>query len=208
MDIYKILKEDSSSVLDVDLDFFEIELATGEYDKEYIEKCRELIYEIKQFRKENNSKEDKKDINPTLKNEDSNASIEGKKSETSEEAIKSLIGMSRVSPSYHDDFDKIVKDYNVSEDFVEKNYLFFKPIEMDELLQLINFSESFLEKHLKILNNKLIAEYQLFSEEFFIKHFDKLDYKIVLKKGKNPWAKKKQRSSKLTVFLKLKGITI
>lgn len=50
MDILKILKENSDNVIKEDLEFFEIELATGEYDKEYIAKCLELIKEIRQFR--------------------------------------------------------------------------------------------------------------------------------------------------------------
>ena len=43
MDIYNMLKENSDIILKEDLEFFEIELATGDYKKEYIKKCLELI---------------------------------------------------------------------------------------------------------------------------------------------------------------------
>ena len=62
MDIYKMLKENSDIILKEDLDFFEIELATGDYEKEYIKKCLELIKEIKQFKNIKEQKIEKFDI--------------------------------------------------------------------------------------------------------------------------------------------------
>ena len=122
--------------------------------------------------------------------------------------IKDLIYVARASNNYQVLFKKTIEDHDVQEDFIDKNYVFFTQIEIDELIQILQFSETFLEKYFNLLNHKLLAEYQLFSEAFYMKHLSQLDYKIVLKKGKNPWIKKDQRSSKLTVFLKLKGITL
>ena len=221
MDIYKMLTENSDSILKEDLEFFEIELATGDYEREYIKKCLELIKEIKRFRNIKEPKVDKIDIDdpssgisyveeePTVNLDNvKKDSILYENEEQRETKIKSLIINARSSNDYNNNFNKIIKDNNIQENFIDKNYVFFKQIEIDELIKIIKFSEDFLEKYFKLLNHKLVAEHQLFSETFYMKHFNELDYKIVLKKGKNPWIKLEQRSSKLTVFLKLKGITL
>lgn len=221
MDIYKMLKENSDIILKEDLEFFEIELATGDYEKEYIKKCLELIKEIKQFKNIKEQKIEKFDIDdpsegisfveeePTVNLDTIKKGFNAEENAAQKEAkIKSLIINARSSSTYQNDFNKIIKDKNVQEEFIDKNYVFFKQIEVDELIKTMNFSEDFLEKYFKLLNHKLVAEYQLFSETFYMKHFSQLDYKIVLKKSKNPWVKKDQRSSKLAVFLKLKGITL
>lgn len=221
MDIYKMLKENSDIILKEDLEFFEIELATGDYEREYINKCLELIKEIKQFKNIKEKKVEKVNIDdssagisfvdeePTVnlsKIEKGSNTVD--KDAQKESLIKTMIIKARSLSTYQSEFNKIIKDNKIQEEFIDKNYVFFKQIEMDELIKTINFSEDFLEKYFKLLNHKLVAEYQLFSETFYMKHFSQLDYKIVLKKGKNPWVKKEQRSSKLTVFLKLKGITL
>lgn len=221
MDIYKMLKENSDIILKEDLEFFEIELATGGYDREYINKCLELIKEIKQFKNIKEKKVEKVNIDdsfagmsyvqeePTIDIEKLNKkSIINENDNQKEDVIKSKIIKARSSNTYQNDFIKIVKENNIEEDFINRNYVFFHQIEIDELIKIIDFSEIFLDKYFNLLNHKLLAEYQLFSETFYMKHFNQLDYKIVLKKGKNPWVKKDQRSSKLTVFLKLKGITL
>lgn len=221
MDIYNILKENSDSIIKEDLDFFEIELATGDYEYEYVTRCLELIKEIRDFKNLKNNKEKIIDVNdPSCESvfiiETPIEELDKIKKEkiielndpNYEEKIKSMIIKTRTSNTYKNDFIQLIEKYNIKEEFVDKNYVFFKQIEMDELIKKINFSEDFLEKYFKILNKKLLAEYQLFSEEFYMKHFSQLDYKIVLKKGKNNWITKANRSSKLTVFLKLKGIVI
>lgn len=221
MDIYNILKENSDSIIKEDLDFFEIELATGNYEYEYVNKCLELIKEIRDFKNIKNNKEIIFDVNdPSCESvaiteipiEELNKIKKEKMISFNdpdyEETIKSMIIKTRSSNTYKNDFIQLIEKYDINELFIDKNYVFFKQIEMDELIKKINFSEDFLEKYFKILNKKLLAEYQLFSEEFYMKHFSQLDYKIVLKKGKNNWITKTNRSSKLTVFLKLKGIVI
>lgn len=218
MEILKMLKENRDLIIKEDLEFFEIELATGNYTRKYINECLELIKEIREFRNIKENKIEKIDIdNPsagfTFVEEDpipiieKNTTIVGD-DEQKENKLKSLIIGTRSSSNYQNDFNKVIKDYNIQEQFIDKNYVFFKPIEIDELLKTIAFSEEFLEKYFKLLNHKLLAEHQLFSEAFYMKHFNQLDYKDVLKKGKNPWIKKDKRSTKLTVFLKLKGITL
>ena len=106
-------------------------------------------------------------------------------------------------------FKKYITNNSVlDEKMIEKLFKFFMPWELEELLVAKSFSEEFLEKYFTELDHAKIARYQYFSEEFFIKHYNDLSYSTVLQKGVNEWRKKANRSSKLTVFLKLKGVTI
>ena len=218
MDIYKILKDNSDSIIKEDLDFFEIELAVGSYDSDYVNQCLELISEIRKFKKIAPTKLKKytdSDLNQVFSFVEEAPTVDlikkGIQTETEEqkiEKIKREIENARSSDNYHEKFKNVISSKNIDEQFIDKNYLFFKTFEIDELIKVVPFSESFLEKYFKLLNHKLVAEFQFFSESFYIKHFNQLDYKIVLKKGKNEWIAKDKRSSKLSVFLKLKGITI
>ena len=207
MDIYKILTEDSDSVLMEDLNFFEIELATGNYEKEYVDKCLQLINDIRTFRmikfKQSISNE-KPDTNSTTETNPKNQT-----SVSSNDFIKKQIIQYRSYSNYNAFMLlQLLKDNNVGEAYIDKNFDFFQPYEMNVLLQSIDFSEKFIEKYMNLLDCKIVSKYQLFSEEFFMKHFDKLNYTLVLKQGKNPWKNKNARSTKLNVFLKLKGIKI
>lgn len=205
MDIYITLKEHGEELIKEDLDFFEVELATGGYDKDYIEKCKQLINDLKKWKK-TNTKKDK----PTI--DDGYAKIEKKKdfselaSEEKELLIKKKINSCRLSSSYKDKFVNLISEFKIDEAFVDNNFVFFNQLELNELLKNIKFSENFLEKYFKLLDSNIIAEYQLYQEEFFMKHYSKMDYRIVLKKSKNLWIN--NRSSKLEVFLRLKGVSI
>lgn len=217
MDIYKILSENRDSIINEDLEFFEIELAVGDYEKQYIDKCLELINDIRIFRRKplsvDNSDKNIKEDYTTIeldenKNFVSNINLQNESEEQKVVRIKNIINNARNSKYSITSFEKIIKENHIDEKFVDMNYTLFKPTEIDELLKLLSFSEEFLNKYYKLLNKNLISEYQYFSEDFFIKHIKDLNAKIVFTKGKNEWIKKENRSSKLTVFLKLKGIKL
>ena len=206
MDILKELKEHSEELLKEDLDFFEIELATGNYDKDYIKECRELIRTISLL-KEDSPKE------VTVPSDDGYTRIEKKaidelSKEELDNLIKKKIDIARTSIDYQERFLYAINKYNVDEEYIDNNFAFFKSFELNILIKHLKFSESFLEKYFKLLDLDVLAEYQLYSEEFFMMHYSKLNYKVVLKKSKNLWTDKKNRSSKLSIFLKLKGVSI
>ena len=205
MDIYQTLKEHGEELIKEDLDFFEIELATGNYSKEYVDKCRSLITELKIWKKSKTQiiKDEKGDGYSKIEKKADPAELT---EEEREILLKKKIDNCRLSSNYLERFTKLIYEFKIDEQFVDNNFVFFKPFELNELLKHIKFSEQFLDKYFKLLDEDVLAEYQLFSEEFFMKHFSKMDYKIVLKKSKNPWIN--NRSSKLNVFLKLKGVSI
>lgn len=205
MDIYLILKEHGEELIKEDLDFFELELSKGVYNKEYIDKCMELIRDLKVWKtnKTQTVKDEidgdhtKKNINPTELTYEERQAL-----------IKKKVENCRSSDNYDEKFIKLIYEYKIDEKIVDDNFVFFKQIELYELLRHVKFSESFLDKHFKFLESNTVAEYQLYSEEFFMKHYSKMNYSIVLKKSNNPWKDKSKRSSKLNVFLKLKGVSI
>lgn len=222
MDIYKMLKENSEELLKEDLEFLEVELATGNYDRKYINECMTMIKELRKFK---NIKQEKNiEYDDTVEDLVANSSVKEvpivdiekiKKENISnydkkidETEVKTQILKSRKSNEYKKDFTKIFTNDDIKEEFIDKIFSFFKSVELDELLKIKKFSEEFLEKYFKLLNKDLISEKQLFSEAFFMKHFNQLNYEKVLKKGQNDWINKDIRSSKLTVFLKLKGIKL
>jgi hypothetical protein len=76
------------------------------------------------------------------------------------------------------------------------------------MLTIIPLEEGFLEKYFGALDKDKISRYQCFSEGFFIKHYSQLDATVVLTKSKNEWRKKENRSKRLDVFLRLKGVKL
>lgn len=216
MDIYNILKQNIDTILKEDIEFFEIELSTGNYESEYRNKCLDLISQIKRFKFNSSNianvikKEENENANDldllNIGNSLTNTKIDDELS--NDKQFKTLIEQVRNAKSYKANFIKIITNNPINETYVENNFSFFKVVEINELLKIMKFSEKFLENHINLLNCKNIAQYQIFSETFFMKHFGKLNYKIVFKNNQNSWILPENRSSKLTVFLKLKGITI
>lgn len=217
MDILKTLKEKGNELYIDELEFFVAELETGNYSNKYIEECLKLINSIKNWKKPQKStpKKDKKtpgNLNDVLLKP--SELIEGYKDPktenlTIEGQIKYEIEDIRKKSDYLDLFKKYIYDSSVlDEKMVDKLFKFFMPWELEELLAAKTFSEEFLEKYFTELDHAKIARYQFFSEEFFIKHYNDLNYRTVLQKGVNEWRKKANRSSKLNVFLRLKGVTI
>lgn len=217
MDILNTLKEKGKELFIDELDFFVTELETGNYSEVYVKECFEIIKSIKNWKKSQNvspkkGKKSSGNLNDVILNP--SELIDGykdpkKENLTIEEKIKLEIEDIRKKSEYNDMFKKYINNSSVlDEKMVEKLFKFFMPWELEELLVAKSFSEEFLEKYFTELDHAKIARYQYFSEEFFMKHYNDLSYSTVLQKGVNEWRKKANRSSKLTVFLKLKGVTI
>ena len=126
-----------------------------------------------------------------------------------EDIIFSDIKALRENDSYKSKFKNYVRDKaEIDNDFVDANYAFFLPWELDAIVSVKPLGEAFLEKYFGALDKDKIARYQLFSENFFMKHYAQMDATIVLQHGKNEWRKKENRTSQLDVFLRLKGVKL
>ncbi len=206
MDILETLKLHGEELIKEDFDFFEIELATGQYSKEYITECHEIMEELRKWKmsKPNTIIDGVGDGYTKIEKRIDPMELP---EEEREKQLKKKINNCR-SQDGREKFISLIFEYKINEKFVDENFAFFKHFELSELLKYVEFSESFLEKYFNLLDSNAIAEFQLYSEEFFMKHYSKMDYSIVLKKSKNPWKDKNKRSSKLNIFLKLKGVSI
>lgn len=223
MEILEILNSAKESIYPEDLDFFETELATGDYPSSYIAECREKIVLIRKWFRDNEieiaePESDTTNLLPArepvskaaLVMEQCDITPQNDPAEKSPtEVIFSEICVLREHNDYKSKFRKYIRESTqIDAAFIDTHYAFFQPWEMEAILTIKQLSEDFLEKYFGALDKEKIAKYQCFSESFFMKHFAQLDTALVLNKGKNEWRKKKQRSSQLDVFLRLKGVTL
>ena len=88
--------------------------------------------------------------------------------------------------------------------FVEKYDEIFFPY-LERLIYLFKFSEFFLQKYLSEYCICIFYN-QYFSEDFYIKNYDKYFNYLNIENTKNCWKYEENRSSKLKIFLRLKGV--
>ena len=222
MEILEILKNSKEEIYPEDLDFFEIELDTGNYEDAYIVACKEQISLIRKWitEKENslNNALEENIKHPKQKGKTLVMGIHDVAPESAnpiaasmslEEIVFADIKSIRENGSYKTTFKNYVKEKaEIDSTFVDKHYAFFLPWELDAIVSVTQLGEAFLEKYFGALDKDKIARYQCFSESFFMKHYSQLDATIVLTKGKNEWRKKENRSKQLDVFLRLKGVKL
>lgn len=222
MEILEILKNAKENIYLEDLDFFETELATGEYAESYIAECKEQIALVRKWLggdDEDNTR--MADIPQKPGPKRGGALVMGICDVAPESANPIAAAMSlkdiifsdiksiRESDSYKSKFKKYVQEKTEIDDaFVDAHYSFFLQWELDAIVSVKPLGEAFLEKYFGAIDKEKIARYQCFSESFFMKHFSQLDATIVLTKGKNEWRKKENRSKQLDVFLRLKGVKL
>ena len=215
MDILNILTTQGDKLYKEELEYFITELEIGEYSSAYVDKCKKLIGELLK----GGNKTPVVIVNEPESIDESAApsiTISYEKLThqtntvvlTSEESFKKEVKIMREKNLYKDFYQYMVSKKDLlTVDFIEKNISFFNEWEISTLISFIQFDEDFLEKYFTVLDKTAIAKYQLFSESFFMKHFNELPVSVVLKQGVNEWKKKSKRSSKLDIFLRLKGVT-
>ena len=217
MDILKILTESVESLYSEDLDFFETELATGEYTADYVKQCRTKIIQVRKWingesdncAEADKAKENKGQMFVPLSNLAPKTANHMLASKTPLEIFKEDLTNLRHRSDYKSEFKKFISNHElVDVDFVDKNYGIFMPWEIGAIISVKQMGEAFLEKYFGALDLDKVAHYQKFSEQFYMKHFSQLDATTVLTKGKNAWRKKENRSKQLDVFLRLKGIKL
>lgn len=224
MDILKLLLESREELYPEDLDFFEQELAVGDYDDIYKAKCKDEIQALRKKICQLAAPSKRKAATPMDKAPRPAAPggiVIGLLDVAPQEANPTALSMTplqqvqsdlevlREQADYKKAFKSYVKDSALIDSaFLDAHFSLFKPWELGAILSLKHLDESFLEKYFRALDHDKIARYQLFSERFFMEHFAQLDANIVLAHGKNKWRKKDQRSRQLDVFLRLKGIKL
>lgn len=218
MDVLKILEGSIESLYIEDLEFLEAELDTGDYPEEYLAKCRTRLLHLRKWfngeidlsgeqaeQAEKTTSSVYKPLSDIAPGE-LNPNLIGK---TATELFKLDVEHIRQFDKYKSEFKKFVSAHSlVDEDFVDKNFGFFETWEIGAIISVKQMSEEFLEKYFGAIDLDKVSRYQQFSEQFFMKHFSQLNVEVVLKRGKNEWRKKENRSTQLDVFLRLKGVKI
>ncbi len=207
MDILEILKTSSNDLLPEDLELFLTELAVGDYAESYREECTELIKQLERWQADEKAVQTKaeKSVSAALHVD---LTSESNKSKPFSEQLRTDLNAMRLSDKYKSSFRNYIKSHTeFNESFVDRNFSLFEEYEIEAILSELEMSEAFLEKYFSVLDKDKIARYQLFSESFYQKHFSDFDAETVLKKGRNEWRRKENRSKQFAVFLRLKGIT-
>lgn len=68
---------------------------------------------------------------------------------------------------------------NFSEDYLSKVINRLPKSDIDNLLEMRQFSENFLQKNIAYFDKDLLSLYQKLSEAFIVKNMDKLNMKII-----------------------------
>lgn len=225
MDIAQILANDIDELLDEDLSMFEEELAIGSFDPAYRARCLKVIEEERAKRKRQRA--EAKGVVP--QDQSKPVHLPSDVSETVLAPADKLSPYNKVEIREKTPFQRVEADVTVirraekrkslfreyldqttliDEQLLDGHLSFFDEWEVGAILKARQFSEEFLDKYFAALDGDKIAKTQLFSEEFFMRHFKELDPEVVLKKGKNPWCKKENRSRKLDMFLRIKGVRL
>jgi len=214
MEILKILRQNGQELYPEDLDFFVTELDTGGYSEDYIDACKKLIAEIRNWQKQKNPKAEGRGAVPTnvilAKDQlvPNDGAVREPKQRTESDVLKELATL-RNAASYKTLFkQRLSQDSMIDEGFIDRHIAFFMPWELEAIVMTLPLSEAFLDKYFSVLDADKVARYQLFSERFFIKHYAQFSAETVLTKSKNEWRRKENRSSQLDVFLRLKGVKI
>ena len=214
MEILEILKNSKDDIYLEDLEFFETELATGDYSESYAIECRKQISVIKKWICGDEAvevKSTKKKKSPIMQIQDitPNQMKPAADCMTIKEIIFADIKSIRDSDGYKTKFKQYVQGKKeIDACFVDANFSFFLAWEVDAIVSVKQVDEEFLEKYFTTLDKEKIARYQKFSEGFFMRHYSELDTQLVLTKGKNASKKKEKRSQQLDIFLRLKGVRL
>ena len=205
MEILDILKTSSCDLLPEDLDLFRTELAVGTYPDSYRKECLDRIAELEKWKKETSVPE--RSTPPVVPVDPAALHPVQEHAVPFAQQFRADLNAMRLSDKYKSSFRAYIKNHaEFDEGFVDANFSLFEDWEIEAVISELSFSEQFLEKYFSVLDKDKIARYQLFSERFYQKHFADFDAETVLKKGRNEWRKKENRSAQFAVFLRLKGI--
>ena len=215
MDVLGILQNSGNDLLPDELEMLCAELDTGDYAADYTESCKKLISELRNWSRaaQTTQPSSKSFPDALILSPDAlvpeHAGIPTPPPIPPEKVVSSDLQRMRTEKDYKTAFKNDVKASTIiDEAFIVSHFAMFKDWERNAMLACIQFSESYLEQYFSVLDTKMIALYQLFSESFFMKHYAELVAETVLTKGVNPWREKGQRSRQLDVFLRIKGVKL
>ena len=206
------LNRNAERLSSAELDYFENKIRLGSYPPETKTACMERIQQLRAEKREKASlpkQQTGKDAPAKPVVHPAGEPGPALSPEKRQQKVTSDMNALRTAKNYKTAFRNYVTECGlIDEAFIDGHFSFFTEDEIGTLLTFFPFGENFLSRYFETLDKGKIARYQLFSEDFFMNHFNELDPQIVLKRGVNPWREKGNRSSRLDVFLRLKGINL
>ena len=217
MDIKEILSDPNTNLSLDELDMLETELDTGDFDYRYVAECKKIIDDLRKLIKRSYIPKDK-EVTPEKDFEVKKTILVSRKelldnnvtgfTGTDEERFRKVMSYYRETQGVSKAEDLVLSlksEELFNEEFICGKIDYFTDEEKEIIFGNIQVKEELLEKNFFSIGGELIAKTQKFSEGFYMKYFDNIPYKMINKEN-NEWINPKNRSQKLTVFLRLKGI--
>lgn len=214
MEVLEMLKNNLEELTLDELDMLIDELNTGLYSQAYKEECLSIIHEEIKKRKTPPDPIASVEAEPTpISKEGDGQKVENPKKKTvkemTKEELSNLLILYRTSSNVEEKITEWVANREIDADFLLKRYNEFSNQELICAFNLIKVPEDDLFVYLKALPKGTIERTQIISEDFFIKHYEDMNITALKSNRKNAWViDPSQRSSKLIIFIKMKGIKI
>lgn len=226
MDILGMLQNDMDELCEEDIEMIQEELDVGDYSYEYKQQCRLHILKITHYfeqKKKEKAYQGPQELSSRLFKTEEDVTVVTTSSDTTGEIVEVAPKREKTkAEEFREEIQKmrsmaepekrfvayIEENEFITNDFIDQNMNELNEPERNALLRKRQFTEEFLEKYFDVLDHGTLALNQLYSEEFFMKHYAQLPVKVVLTRSKNPWRTKAKRSKKLDSFLRLKGVKI
>lgn len=209
MEVLEMLKEQGDKLTNEELNFLIDELNTGSYSQDYKEECFGIIDQIKKNRKHGKVEKGKETIHTVIMTPEEIKDRLDKNALSAEERFFRDLEVARMTNSGDQVVEKYINENILDGDFFIKNFKKFNDSEVRKILELIELTDKQIEELFAIAPHGAIEMTQNISEEFFIKHFDEIDIKSLKKNKVTNWIiDPSQRSKKIIIFLKMKGVKL
>ena len=209
MEVLEMLKQQGDKLTNEELKFLIDELNTGSYCQDYKGECLSIIDQIKKNRKHGKVEKGNEKVYTVI---------------MSPEEIKNRLDKNTLSPEdkfFHDlEIARMmnngvqVVEENISENILDGEFFInhlnkFTGFEVFKILELVKLTEKQIEALFNVVPYGAIESTQVISEDFFIKHFEEIDVESLKKNKVTNWiVDPTQRSKKIEIFLKMKGVKL
>lgn len=209
MEVLEMLKEQGDKLTNEELKFLIDELNTGSYSQDYKEECFGIIDQIKKNRKHGKVEKGKETIHTVIMTPEEIKDRLDKNALSAEDRFFRDLEVARMTNSGDQVVEKYINENILGGDFFIKKFKKFNDFEVRKILELIELADKQIEELFAIAPHGAIEMTQNISEEFFIKHFDEIDIKSLKKNKATNWIiDPSQRSKKIIIFLKMKGVKL
>lgn len=208
MEVLEMLKQQGNTLTNEELKFLIDELRTGSYNEDYKNECFEIISQIKSD-KSHDVKKSKETLHTVILTPEEIKDRLDKSALSVDDRFFRDLEVARMVNSSDQVVEKYINEHTLSDEFFITNLNRFNDLEVRKIFALIKLNDKQIEELFTTVPSGTIEKNQYISEEFFIKHFDDIDIKALKKNKVTNWIiDPTQRSKKIIIFLKMKGVKL